>query len=116
MALPVALTVKGTGTSTATGTITLSDGSYSSTATPLVNGAASITVPANALPVGSGTLTASYSGDAHYNSAAGNAALTVTGISTSGGTTPGTYTFAVKGVGNDAAATTAMATFSVTIP
>lgn len=49
-----------------TGTITLSSGSYTSTATAMAAGSATITIPANTLPVGNDFVTASYSGDTYY--------------------------------------------------
>ncbi len=50
----------------ATGSITLSSGTYTSAATPLTSGSTTITVPANSLALGTDTLTATYSGDANY--------------------------------------------------
>jgi len=75
---PLTVTVAvtgGNGNPTPTGSVTLSSGSYGSTATPLVNGSAPIVVAAGSLAVGSDTLTASYTPDANssatYNSATG---------------------------------------------
>jgi Glycoside hydrolase family 44/Divergent InlB B-repeat domain len=72
----------GGGNPTPTGSVTLSSGSYSSSATTLANGSAQITIPANTLTVGNDTLTASYTpdsaGSAIYNSAAGTGSVTVT--------------------------------------
>jgi hypothetical protein len=78
-------------------------------------GAATVTIPANTLATGQDVLTASYSGDANYNAATGSVTLTVTNPPPAGGTTPGVYTFTVTGAGNDAAKTTATATFTVTV-
>jgi hypothetical protein len=78
-ALPVAITVSGGSSSpTATGTVTLSCGAYDSAATPLVNGSATITVPAETLNTGLDTLLASYAGG-NYPSASGLATVTVIG-------------------------------------
>ena len=60
-----------------TGTVTLSYGSYTSAATAISSGSASITIPANTLPVGSDFLTASYSGDTYYLAATGMKLLSV---------------------------------------
>jgi hypothetical protein len=112
--LSVTVAVSGS-SGTATGTVTLSSGSYTSPATTLSGGAATILIPANSLPVGSDTLTASYSGDSNYNSASGAASVTVTSGTGSSGTSAGNYTFTVTGTGNDAAKTTAATTFTVTV-
>jgi hypothetical protein len=68
----------GTGGNTAvpTGTITLASGSYTSAATALAAGTATIEIPANTLPAGSDTLVASYSGDAVYPAGSGSIVLT----------------------------------------
>lgn len=49
-----------------TGTITISSGSYTSAATSLSGGTATVTIPANSLSVGSDTLNVAYSGDPYY--------------------------------------------------
>jgi hypothetical protein len=78
-ALSVAVSVSGaSGNPTPTGTVTLTSGSYTSAATALVNGSATINIPANSLAVGSDTLTANYSGDTNYDSGPGSASITVT--------------------------------------
>src|SRR5208282_2336378 len=59
------------------GSVTLASGSYTSAATTLSGGGATINVPAVSLPVGTDTLTASYSGDSIYLSATGTASVTV---------------------------------------
>jgi hypothetical protein len=68
---------------TPTGSVVLSGGGYTSSATTLSSGSASITVPAGKLTAGSDTLTANYTPDsassAIYNSASGTASVTVTG-------------------------------------
>ena len=53
----------GAGSPPATGSVTLSGGSYNSGAITLVSGSASAIVPANLLVVGSNTLTATYAPD-----------------------------------------------------
>jgi subtilase family serine protease len=108
--LSVAVSVSG-GTSTATGTVTLSSGSYKSAATTLASGAATIVVPASTLPVGTQTLTASYSGDSNFNSGSGTGSVKVGAPAT----TAGNYTVTVTGVGSDAGSTTAPTTFTLTV-
>ncbi len=108
----VAISVSGgTSTPNATGTVTLSGGGYTSAATALANGTATIVIPASSLALGSQTLTANYSGDSNYSTASGTAPLTVAVP----GTTPGSYTVTVTGKGNDAAATTFTTTFTMTV-
>ena len=74
-----------------TGSVTLSGGGYTSAATTLTSGSATIIVPAGSLAYGSDTLTASYTPDSksssYYSAATGNATIDVTG------TTPQTITF-----------------------
>ncbi len=75
-ALQVAVSVSGgPGTPSATGSVALSSGTYTSAATALSSGIANITVPASTFTAGTVTLTASYtpdgSGSALYNSASG---------------------------------------------
>lgn len=61
-----------------TGTVTLSGGSYSSTAVALSStNTASFTIPPGALPVGTDTLTASYSGSSTYTSATASTTITM---------------------------------------
>ncbi len=71
----------GAGSPPATGSVTLSGGSYNSGAITLVSGSASAIVPANLLVVGSNTLTATYAPDQMgafiYKGATGTNALTV---------------------------------------
>jgi hypothetical protein len=88
--LPVTITVSGgSGNPTPTGTVTLSSSSYISATTSLSSGAATITVPANALSAGIDTLTANYSPDSNssstYNSATGSASVTVSGTTSGPG-------------------------------
>ena len=98
----------GTGNPTPTGTVTLTSGSYSSAATTLSGGSATISVPAGSLTVGSDILTAAYAPDASsatvYNAATNTSAVTVTasGFTLSGTAvtvtagTPGTSTITVS--------------------
>lgn len=68
----------GSGAPSATGSVTLTGGSYSSAATALSSGSASITIPANTFTTGNITLTASYTPDTAgsliYNAASGQSA------------------------------------------
>jgi hypothetical protein len=79
--LGVTIAVSGT-SGAATGSVVLSSGSYTSSATTLSSGSASITVPAGSLAPGTDTLTAAYTPDsassATYNSASGTASVAVT--------------------------------------
>jgi sugar lactone lactonase YvrE len=72
----------GNGNPTATGSITLSSGSYTSVSTPLSGGTAAISVLAGSLATGSDTLRATYTPDSAssslYNSSTGTAPVTVT--------------------------------------
>ena len=76
------VTIGVSGTPTPTGSVILSSGSYSSAATALVSGGATITVPAESLATGSDTLTVTYTPDSAssstYNSATGTNTVTVT--------------------------------------
>jgi predicted membrane protein len=74
--LMVTITVSGgTSNPTPTGSVTLGSGSYSSTATTLSGGSATINIPAGSLAIGSDTLMVNYSPDSSssstYNSATG---------------------------------------------
>ena len=66
---------------TATGSVTVSGGSYTSPAAALSGGSAVVTVPGGLLPVGADTLTASYAPDAAgallFNSSSGSNSVTV---------------------------------------
>jgi hypothetical protein len=79
--LGVTIAVSGAG-GTPTGSVVLSSGSYTSSATTLNSGSATITIAAGSLAAGSNTLTARYTPDsgssATYNSASGTASVTVT--------------------------------------
>jgi hypothetical protein len=76
------VTIAVSSTPTPTGTVTLSSGSYTSAATALSAGGATISIPAGSLAVGGETLTASYTPDSSsastYNSASGTTSVTVT--------------------------------------
>jgi subtilase family serine protease len=79
----VAVTVAGGGGfGTPTGSVKLTSGTYTSAATTLASGSASITVPAGSLATGTNTITATYTPDATssplYNTASGAASVTVT--------------------------------------
>jgi parallel beta-helix repeat protein len=84
--LNVSVTVSGTtGNPAPTGSITLTSGSYSSAATTLSSGNATINVPAGSLTAGTDTLTVHYSGDSVYGAATGSGLVVVTSpISISG--------------------------------
>lgn len=74
--LQVTVTVAGpSGDPTPTGTVVLSNGTYSSAVTTLASGNASITIPAGSLTVGLNTLTATYTPDTpgavYYTTATG---------------------------------------------
>ena len=73
-----------------TGTITLSSGTYTSGATALNSGSASITIPANTFSQGLKTLTAAYSGDANYVAATTGEIVDVTAPAPPGVTLSGT--------------------------
>lgn len=71
----------GTGNPTPTGTVTLTSGGYTSAATALNGGSATIVIPADTLAVGTDTLTATYSGDTNDLTNTGTASATVTATS-----------------------------------
>ena len=74
-AVSVTVGVTGPG-ATPTGTVTLTGGTYSSTAETLsTSGTYTFTVPAGDLPAGTDTITANYSGDSHYSSATGTTTI-----------------------------------------
>ena len=84
-AVPVSVTVSGpAGAQAPTGTVTLSSGSYNSTAVALSSaGLASFTIPAGVLPSGQNTLTANYSGTStYYSGATGTTTITIVSAST----------------------------------
>jgi hypothetical protein len=61
-----------------TGNITVAYGGYSSAAAALSTGSASITIPANTLPVGSDPVGITYSGDAYYTAGSSGVLIDVT--------------------------------------
>jgi hypothetical protein len=73
----------GSGNPIPTGAVTLTSGGYTSASTALSGGAATITIPAGSLVVGTDTLTLTYTPDAAsssiYNSASGSASIMVQG-------------------------------------
>lgn len=81
-----------TGLSAPTGAVTLSapgtSGTYTSAATNLAAGTATIVIPANSLASGVDTLTVQYTGDTYYGTASGTANVTIS----SGGTLTPTVT------------------------
>lgn len=88
-ALSVTVSVTGVGTNpTPTGSVTLTSGSYTSSATTLSSGSATINVPAGSLAIGSDMLSAAYTPDSGssstYNTATGtSSAVTVTAVTSS---------------------------------
>jgi hypothetical protein len=84
-ALPVTVTVNGgAGNPTPTGSITLAGGGYTSGATTLSSGSATINIPAGSLTTGTDTLTANFTPDtassSTYESASGSALVAVTNL------------------------------------
>jgi len=78
-ALTVKVAVSGiAGNAAPTGSVTLTSGTYTSKATALSSGSATVSVAAGLLAKGADTLTASYSGDSNYLTALGTAPVTVT--------------------------------------
>jgi hypothetical protein len=76
----VAVSVTGaTGSATPTGTVTLASGSYTAQQA-LADGAASFTIAAGTLSSGANTLTATYSGNATYDSGKGTTTITVSQV------------------------------------
>ncbi len=70
----------GSGTPMPTGTITIAGGGYTSAATLLSAGSATIGIPAGSLPIGANTLTATYAGDPTYDSSAGSTKVSVSQV------------------------------------
>jgi hypothetical protein len=86
-ALPVTVTVNGgSGNPVATGYITLTSGTYTSSTVTLSGGMASINIPAGSLAAGTDTLTASYTPDQagalNYANAMGSNTVTVVATTT----------------------------------
>jgi hypothetical protein len=77
--LQVTVTMSGgSGNPTPTGTVTLTSGKYTSAATSLSSGSATINIPAESLAVGSDMLSVAYSGDPIYSGTAGTGGVIVT--------------------------------------
>jgi alpha-tubulin suppressor-like RCC1 family protein len=74
-----------TGTGTPTGTVTFTVGAVTLCTTPALNGAGSGTCAASNAPVGTDTVTATYSGDATFATSTGNTTETVTSGGGGGG-------------------------------
>jgi hypothetical protein len=108
-ALPVAIaSTVATGYPTPTGTVTLSTGSWSSAATALSGGSATVSIPPGTLTTGLNLLYLSYSGDRNYAAFAGVPGSPVT----VGGETP---SFTITGTAvTVAAGLVAMSTITVT--
>jgi hypothetical protein len=91
-ALSVVVAVSGpSGGPTATGSVTLTGGGYTSAATTLSSGSATINIPANSLSVGSDTLTVTYapdSGSPGYTSASGTSTVVVSSLTPTVTVTP----------------------------
>ena len=88
-AFPVSVTVSGgAGSPTATGSVTLSGGSYTSAATPLNSGTATINIPADTLTAANYTFKATYTPDAGSSSIYLTASGTASGAVTVGVATP----------------------------
>ncbi len=83
----------GTGSAVATGSVTLSSGTYTSAATALSSGSATINIPAGKLSIGTDTLTASYTpdtnGSGYYTSASGTGPVVVSAVVPTVTVTPG---------------------------
>ncbi len=110
VAVTVAVAGSG-GAATPGGTVTLASGTYESAGMSLVNGTATITIPANSLAVGTDTLTAAYSGDANYAPATGTGTLTVTAVAPP---PPATFTLAATSPPAIAAGGSATSTVTIT--
>lgn len=97
--LTVTIAVSGsTGYPAPTGSVHLTSGSYSASAT-LSNGSAAITIPAGTLPLGTDTLTATYTPDttgaSYYNSGYSSTSVTLTKITPTVTATPSASTVTV---------------------
>jgi len=108
--LSVTVTVSGgSGNPTPTGAVTLTGGGYSSVATTLSGGSATINIPANTLSAGSYTFTASYTPDTTSSPIYSTASGTASSATTVSLTTP-TVT-----VTPSSSSTTTLQTLSVTV-
>jgi hypothetical protein len=102
------VTVSGpAGSATATGTVTISAGTYTSSPLQLTAGSASFTVPANSFPMGDEPVTARYSGDSNYLSSYGTEYVFVIGVPAASFTIAGTAVAVAPGAatGNTSAIT-----------
>ena len=116
-ALPVTVAANGgTGNPTPTGTVTLVGASYTSAATTLSGGSATITIPANSLADGSDALTATYTPDSSssstYDNSTGTNSVTVTTPAVT--LSPTSLTFAAQTTGSTSVAQTITLTNSGT--
>jgi len=75
-----------------TGTVKLTGGGYTSAATALVSGKATITIPADKLTLAADKLTVTYDGSANYKTASGSATVTVTKLTPTVTVTPSVKT------------------------
>jgi len=101
-ALSVSVDVSGgTNKSTATGSVTLSGGGYTSTGTPLSSGSATFNISEGSLATGTDTLTANYAPDSNsssdYTNASGTAPITVIAPCTACFTVSGTAASVARG-------------------
>ena len=87
----------GTGNPASTGSVTLTSGSYTSAATTLSSGSATINIPAGSLATGTDTLTANYTGDGTYVAKSGTNTVTVTVPPTPSFTVTGTAVTVSRG-------------------
>jgi hypothetical protein len=78
--LSVAVSVAGSGTPAATGTVTLSEVGYTSAPIALSSGKATIKIPAGSLPAGNDLLTVNYSGDSNYAFTSNNSSVNVSSV------------------------------------
>ena len=118
--LAVTVTVSGgAGNPVATGSVTLTSGSYASAPASLSNGAATITIDAGTLAIGTDTITASYTPDSgssgRYNQASNSASVTVTQTSYAITATPVTLSPGAAGSSTISVKTTNGYTGTVTL-
>jgi hypothetical protein len=81
---PLSVTVAVSGNPAPTGSVKLASGAYTSAATALAGGSATVNIPGGSLPIGADTLTATYTPDSssssNYNSASGSNSVSVTAL------------------------------------
>lgn len=101
--LTVNVTVNGN--PTPTGSVVLTSGSYSSSAVALINGTTAISIAAGTLPVGTDTLSATYTPDASsspfYNASSGSNSVTVVTLPQPSFTVSGTPVTLASGAATD---------------